>query len=145
MNLLNVFAAILLFVFLNAPVGYAAAPTPDPNKSATTLINEHKKNMKLALAQIETLNKMDEQECVGDGECEELEMGESRCGGPSKAVVVSTNNTNLPTIKALVGNYTAAEKGLNTVEMGQATCGSFKNADARCVKNKCIDKNQKKN
>jgi hypothetical protein len=129
-------------------ISAAAAPPkpaakPDPNQSAAELINEHKKNMKIALVQIEALNKMEEQECVGDGECEEIEMGESRCGGPSKSIVVSTNNTNLSSIKALVNSYTAAEKGLHNVEMADAVCGSFKAADPRCVKNKCIDKNRK--
>lgn len=99
--------------------------------------------MKLALAQIETLNKMEEQECVGDGECEDLELGESRCGGPSRYLVVSTNNPNLASIKALVSNYTSAEKSLHSTEMGEASCGTLKPADPRCKKNKCVDNNLK--
>lgn len=126
--------ALFLFVFSKSMIAIAA---DEPGE-------DDKRRMKLALAQIEALNKPDRDECIGDGECEELPLGEHKCGGPSRYIVYSTNNSNAAIIKKLAADYTAAEKGLNQIEMSSVTCGNVRTPDPKCVKNKCVDAKAKK-
>lgn len=93
--------------------------------------------------EIETYNK--ELSCVGDGECEVLELGTGPCGGPSKYLVYSTANPQAATLKAKAQDYTLAEKQLRAVDFQMVShCQAPPQPEARCVKNVCTDSSKKK-
>ena len=124
---------ILAIAFLLPSLAYAAKPVLPVNDR----IDEFKSKMSVEKIEIRALTKTNE--CIADGECDSIELGESRCGGPTAFVVFSTNNGNLASIKAHAGNYTAAEKGLNALSTDSVDCNPPRVPEPKCVKQKCVD------
>ena len=126
---------VLLVTLLFSSQAFSGSPQNDPVaiKARIGMINY----------EIESMNK--NLACIGDGECEVLEMGNNPCGGPTKYLVYSRSNPQASGLKAKAQDFTLAEKQLRAVELQMvSSCNTPAQPDARCLKNVCVDGSKNK-
>lgn len=129
------FFLLVLFAGLAIVLTWGTSHAKSEQKSHDARTEEARTRKDVAESLIETLNK--NKSCDGDSECEVLEMGDRSCGGPSKYLVVSVRNVNLPTIRQRITEFTAAQKELNLLETPGDCAPTPKLPAAHCVKNTC--------
>jgi hypothetical protein len=126
-------SSICLMLALQCVLAFFAYAEPKPAVKPDAV----KERKDLAEASIGVMNK--KLDCDGDGECDVLEMGSRLCGGPSRYLVISNNNTNLKTMKQKIEEFTTAEKELNLIGASGDCAPSPTLPQARCVKNQCVE------
>jgi len=110
-------------------------------RSATSVEGENKGKVTAAeisslYAEIEELSQVN-LACTTEADCEAIGLGAKACGGPTKYIVVSTLNPELPQVDALVTELDQKERAFNSEHGLMSTCEALTERMPVCQQNIC--------